>query len=261
MPTSESTSHAPATAWDRTNLDNPHAKEDKPARVRAMFAAIAESYDLNNHLHSLGIDHLWRRAAVRAACVNPGDVVADIACGTGDLTQAFAKHTAASKVLGLDYTPEMLAIARKKQPSAVNADRIEYRDGDALNLDLPDASADVVSIAFGIRNVGDTDRALAEFYRVLKPGGRLVILEFDRPSFAPVRWANHLYCAIIMPRTATLISGDRSGAYLYLPRSVETFMTRHQMLDAMTRAGFKGASRRGLTLGTAACYRATKPTA
>lgn len=224
-----------------------------------MFAAIAKSYDLNNHVHSLGIDHLWRRTAVRAAGVRAGETVADIACGTGDLTQAFAKHTEAARVIGIDYTPEMLDIARQKQPRQVNHDRIEYRDGDALRLELDDASVDVVSIAFGIRNVGDIPRALAEFRRVLRPGGRLVVLEFDRPRFAPIRWANDLYCGAIMPRTATLISGDRSGAYLYLPRSVETFLTREDMLKEIGGAGFQQATHRTLTLGVAACYRAVRP--
>lgn len=224
-----------------------------------MFAAIAGSYDLNNHLHSLGIDHLWRRAAVRAAGVRSGDVVADIACGTGDLTQAFAKHSEASRVIGMDFTPEMLQIARAKQPRAVNHDRIEYRDGDALNLALEDESVDVLSIAFGIRNVGDTSRALSEFVRVLKPGGRLVILEFDRPKLAPVRWMNDLYTKQIMPRTATLISGDRSGAYRYLPRSVETYLSQSDMLAAVQAAGLAQTRVRSLTLGIAACYSAVKP--
>lgn len=247
------------TAWDSQTLADPHARDDKPQRVRSMFAAIAHAYDLNNHLHSLGIDHLWRRAAVRAAKVKQGEVVADVACGTGDLTQAFAKFSQAQRVIGLDFTPEMLEIARQKKDKAAGCDRIEYRDGDALNLPLEDASVDVVSIAFGIRNVGDTPGALGEFFRVLRPGGRLVVLEFDRPPLAPVRWMNGLYTQRIMPLTATLISGDRSGAYRYLPRSVETYLTSPEMVSQMQAARFEGASARRLTLGIAACCTGVRP--
>jgi demethylmenaquinone methyltransferase/2-methoxy-6-polyprenyl-1,4-benzoquinol methylase len=219
-----------------------------------MFGAIAGRYDLNNRLHSFGRDQAWRRHAVRAACVRPGETVVDVACGTGDLTMALARSPAA-RVIGVDFTPAMLEVARRKQSRLDPAlrGRIDYVAGDAMALPLDDASADVVSIAFGIRNVHDPARAVHEFARVLRPGGRMVILEFDRPDFAPVRWLNSLYSGWLMPRTATLVAGDRSGAYRYLPRSVGTFMTRRELCALLARSGFERVVATPLTFGICAC--------
>ncbi len=220
-----------------------------------MFSAIARSYDLNNRLHSMWQDQRWRRLAVRAASVTPGDVVADIACGTGDLTEAFAK-TEASQIMGLDFTPAMLEIAEHKRQTrkVPNPDRISYAEADAQDLPLESDSVDCLSIAFGIRNVKDPLIALSEFSRVLRPGGRLVILEFDRPKFALVRWFNDFYCGQIMPRTATLISRDKSGAYRYLPKSVGKFMSSAELEGAMRRAGFDQVRSRGLSMGICRLY-------
>lgn len=224
-----------------------------------MFSAIARSYDLNNRLHSLWQDQRWRRLAVRAAAVRSGDTVVDVACGTGDLTEAFAR-TEASKILGLDFTPAMLDIAEHKRTARAipRPDRIAYSEADAQDLPLEAASADCVSIAFGIRNVQDPARAVAEFARVLRPGGRLVILEFDRPALAPVRWFNDFYCGRVMPRTATLISRDRSGAYRYLPRSVGSFMSHEKLESMIGAAGFEQVSSRPLSLGICRLYRAVR---
>jgi demethylmenaquinone methyltransferase/2-methoxy-6-polyprenyl-1,4-benzoquinol methylase len=222
-----------------------------------MFSAIAPSYDLNNRLHSFGRDQAWRKKAVQMAAVQSGDTVLDIACGTGDLTEQFAA-TAAGRVVGIDFTPAMLDIAREKVKPRSYASKVEYREGDAMNLAVPDASADVLSIAFGIRNVATPKRAFSEFFRVLKPGGRLIVLEFDRPRTPPMSWGYDLYCGWIMPRTATLISGDRSGAYKYLPASVDSFFTRDQMQQELRNAGFSDVVAKPLTLGICVCYRAIK---
>lgn len=220
-----------------------------------MFAAIAGSYDLNNRIHSLWRDQAWRRAAVRAAQVRQGDLVLDVACGTGDLTQAFARSPAA-RVTGLDFTREMLDHAERKRAALAPAlaGKIDYIEGDAMALPFPDASFDIVSIAFGIRNVAEPARAVGEFARVLRPGGRLVILEFARPSNPLMRWFNDLYCARIMPITATLISRDRSGAYRYLPASVGTFMAREELVNLLESRGFRGVAARPLTMGICMCY-------
>ncbi len=243
-------------AWDDAHLRDPHEAEDKSERVRAMFAAIARRYDLNNRVHSLWCDQAWRRCAVRMAGVRTGDRVLDVACGTGDLTQLFAR-TEASEVVGVDFTPEMLDLAcakRERLEPRVRA-RVSYEVGDAMDLRFEDASFDIVSIAFGIRNVQDPGRALREFVRVLRPGGRLVILEFTTPRLAPVRWFNRFYSGWVMPRTATWLSGDTSGAYRYLPRSVETFRSREQMVREMEDAGAGRVRVRDLSLGICACYR------
>lgn len=221
-----------------------------------MFSAIAGSYDLNNRVHSLGRDQAWRRAAVKAATVRPGDVVLDVACGTGDLTEAFAR-TPAGSVLGVDFTFNMLQHAQRKR-EARQAD-VAYALGDAQQLPAADGSADVVSIAFGIRNVASPQRAIDEFHRVLKPGGRLVILEFSLPRNPILRWGYNLYFRQVLPRTASLIARDRSGAYRYLPQSVNTFIDRPRLMAMMSDAGFVEVTARPLTFGIAVAYRGVKP--
>ena len=237
--------------WEQQELStDPHQRGDKPQKVQAMFSAIAKAYDLNNRLHSFGLDQSWRRRAVALARVKPTDDVVDVACGTGDLTELFARSPARS-VLGLDFTPPMLEIAREKSARVTHAGaRPTYEHGDATALHLPDASADVLSIAFGLRNVGDPQRALGEFRRVLRPGGRLVVLEFDEPRNPIIRSLNRLYTHHIMPFTASLIARDRSGAYRYLPRSVETFLDAGRLREAILAAGFATIEQVPLTFGT-----------
>ena len=244
-------------AWTRADLADPHANLGKPEKVRAMFAAIARRYDLNNRVHSMWRDQAWRRFAVRQADVRGPEEVLDVACGTGDLSFAFV-HAGAARVVGLDFTREMLDIGEVKRERLVESEgaRVSFVQGDAHALPFEEASFDVVSIAFGIRNVADPRRALAEFWRVLRPGGRLVILEFATPRLWPVRLFNDFYCRRIMPVTATLISGDRSGAYKYLPKSVETFMTPAELCRALEEAGFGAVTMRSLSLGICMCYRA-----
>lgn len=264
QPTTPTSGQAPGpTAGKAWSLDelrtSPHARPDKADRVRAMFASIAPSYDLNNRLHSLGMDRLWRRAAVRWARPGADDRCLDLACGTGDLTLALARSTSA-EVVGLDFTPAMLDIARNKLRRREGAlgGRVRFLEGDAMRLPFDDASFDVVTIAFGIRNVTEPAACAREMARVLRPGGRCVILEFDQPRFAPARWLNAVYCARVMPRTASIIAGDRSGAYHYLPKSVGTFMDRRAMLAMLDEAGLRDARARSLSLGICALYRAVK---
>jgi demethylmenaquinone methyltransferase/2-methoxy-6-polyprenyl-1,4-benzoquinol methylase len=224
-----------------------------------MFASIAGRYDLNNRLHSFGLDQRWRRRAVQVAGVTGESDVVDVACGTGDLSEAFA-DAGARRVIGIDFTPQMLDIARDKGRRAGGArSRVIYREGDAMALDLPDASADVVSIAFGIRNVAEPRRAIAEFRRILRPGGRLVILEFSEPRNALIRWSNALYTRRIMPWTAGLVARDRVGAYRYLPRSVQTFLTPQALADMVREAGFGPAFQEPLTFGVCTLTRAAVP--
>lgn len=242
--------------WTRDELANdPHRSDQKAEKVRGMFASIAKSYDLNNRLHSFGRDSAWRTKVVRLAEVCDHERVLDVACGTGELTRAFRKHANPERVVGLDYTAQMLDIARAKP-----RDRIEYIQGDAQALPFPDKSFDVVSIAFGIRNVQEPATAIAEFRRVLAPGGRLLILEFSRPRFPPVRWANDFYSGWLMPRTATLISKDKSGAYYYLPRSVESFLSPRELGIMARDNGFVRWSFHPMTLGVVTITKALAPT-
>jgi demethylmenaquinone methyltransferase/2-methoxy-6-polyprenyl-1,4-benzoquinol methylase len=216
-----------------------------------MFAAIAGRYDLNNRLHSFGRDQAWRRTAVREAGVRPTEDVLDVACGTGDLTEAFADAGPAS-VTGVDFTEPMLDVARGKADRRRRSDGVPrpvYAHGDATALEYDDASFDVVSIAFGIRNVSDPAVALAEFRRVLRPGGRLVVLEFCEPTNPVLRGLNRIYTTRVMPVTASWLARDRSGAYRYLPRSVSTFADRRSLAEMMAAAGFADVTQRPLTFG------------
>lgn len=237
-------------AWTAADLaGDPHVVADKAARVQRMFGAIARRYDLNNRLHSFGLDRAWRARAVREAGVTPSSDVLDVACGTGDLSLAFAR-AGARRVIGADFTPQMLDLAREKaRRRGVSTERLRFEHGDAMNLAYSDASFDIVSIAFGLRNVSDPLRALMEFRRVLKPGGRLVVLEFSRPRNRLIRAGNDFYTRRVMPLTASLIARDRSGAYRYLPRSVETFPEGDDLLDLIRRAGFDSARAVRLTMG------------
>ena len=273
-------------AWSDQDLsENPHENADKATRVQKMFSAIAPSYDINNRVHSLWRDQAWRRAAVKMAELTPGDEVVDVACGTGDLTLAFAESLkgvnkpesiSVGQVRCIDFTYEMLPIAREKSrshvwPSVIGkapsgkcgsprrlSEAVPFLQGDAMNLPLPDACCDVVSIAFGIRNVAKPEKAMAEFYRILKPGGRLIVLEFSLPKNPLLLAGYNVYFKHIMPRTATLIAGDKSGAYKYLPKSVNTFIDREGMQSMMADAGFEDLKHKALTFGIAVCYRGIK---
>ncbi len=237
-------------AWTRAELDNnPHVRDDKPQRVRRMFSAIAGAYDLNNRLHALWLDQSWRRRLVELLAVDHDDDVLDVACGTGDLTTIAACRRPAS-VVGLDFTEAMLEIARTKADrTAFPGVEPTYRWGDAMALDLPDACMSVAMIAFGIRNVQDPATAIAEFHRVLRPGGRLGILEFSEPANGLLRQLNALYTKRIMPWTASLIARDTSGAYHYLPKSVETFSTPADLAAMLQAQGFTVQRQVPLTCG------------
>ncbi len=241
-------------AWKSDQLADPHAAADKAERVRHMFAAIARSYDLNNRVHSLWRDQAWRRKTVKLCQVSPADVVLDVACGTGDLAMAF-RDGGAAQVIGVDFTHEMLQVAEHKQSGIRNPESgIVYADGDAMRLPIADASVDVVSIAFGIRNVALPAKAIGEFARVLRPGGRLAILEFSLPRNALLRGLYNFYFKRVLPRTATWIARDRTGAYKYLPQSVSTFIEREQMLELMHDSGFGDVRAVPLTFGIAVTY-------
>jgi demethylmenaquinone methyltransferase / 2-methoxy-6-polyprenyl-1,4-benzoquinol methylase len=248
-------------AWTTTDLRaNPHAAPDKAARVQRMFAAIARKYDLNNRLHSFGRDVAWRKKAVQLCDVRSSDRVLDVACGTGDLTQAFAAANPAS-VTGLDFTNEMLDIARHKAQRHASAFRgalPNYVQGDAMALPFADASFDIVSIAFGIRNVSDPTKALREFHRVLTPSGRLVVLEFTEPRNRLIAGLNRVYTTRIMPITATVIARDRSGAYRYLPQSVATFYGTNEFADLVASCGFHRPQIRPMTFGVCTAYLAKR---
>lgn len=236
-------------AWNSQSLAQPHRAPDKSVRVRRMFNGIARRYEFINTLFSAGRDTAWRREAVRLAQIGPTDDVLDIAAGTGDFSRVFAAAGARS-VVGVDFAHEMLKLAA----AAKNQTATRWCEADALRLPFANESCSVVSSAFGVRNFADLDEGLREMHRVLRPGGRAVILEFTTPTNRIARAGYHLYSQRIMPFLASLISGDREGAYRYLPRSVVSFPDAEQVCRRLEEAGFVDVQANPLTMRIVTVY-------
>ena len=224
--------------------------------VRRMFAEIAPRYDLVNRVLSLGVDRAWRKAAVRELGLAPGEHVLDACTGTGDLALALAR--ASVRVTGTDFCAEMLVHGQPKSLPASVA-RPRWLAADTLCLPFASGTFDAATVAFGIRNVSDPVAGLAELRRVVRPGGRIVILEFCQPRVPLVRGLYLFYFRRVLPRVGRWISGERLGAYSYLPSSVMAFPEREAFLELMTRAGLGSPRYRLLTCGIAALYRAEVP--
>jgi demethylmenaquinone methyltransferase/2-methoxy-6-polyprenyl-1,4-benzoquinol methylase len=228
---------------------------DKSGTPR-MFNAISRRYDLLNHVLSCNVDRHWRRALVAYARARLGESVLDVATGTGDVAIAFARRTRAARVVGLDPSSGMLEVGRGKVAEADLANRVDLLEGDALALPFPDASFDVVTIAFGLRNLPDYEQGLAEMTRVLKPGGRLAVLEFLPPRGAALL-AYRLYLGAVLPVAGRIISGSPE-AYRYLSTSISGFLESSDVRDLMRGPGLRHVESRRLTGGIAALYRGGK---
>ena len=215
-----------------------------------MFARISARYDLVNRLLSLGIDRSWRAAMLRVAGPLEGRTAVDLCCGTGDVALLLARRGAS--VVGVDFTLEMLALAERKRLRARpdRRSRVAFAHGDATRAPLATASADLATIAFGIRNVDDRGAALRDLARVLRPGGMLVVLEFGRPSGRGLASAYDVYFHSVLPRVGGLVSGDRE-AYAYLPRSVSIWPGPAEFQAEIEAAGFEACGHRALSGGIA----------
>ena len=238
------------TVPDKTNAANEHG-----GRVREMFAGIAKRYDLLNHLLSGNVDKRWRRIVaerVREKLPSEGSRILDVACGTGDLSLTLFENTGA-RVVGTDFCRPMLEIAAGK-----TSDRIPLIEGDALDLPFRDGSFEVVTIAFGLRNLASVEGGLAELRRVLKPGGWVAVLEFSRPANAMMRPLFGLYFTRVLPLMGGLVSGSRM-AYSYLPASVQKFPDQEQLSLLMKQAGFEQVQFENLTGGIAALHMGKRP--
>jgi demethylmenaquinone methyltransferase/2-methoxy-6-polyprenyl-1,4-benzoquinol methylase len=225
-----------------------HAADDKATRVRAMFSGIAPRYDLMNALMTGGRDQAWRRRAARLAAPAAEDRVLDLATGTADLALAFLEETPVESVVGVDFVEGMLTRARAKLRRQ-REKRIRLLAADALALPFPDASFGCVASAFLLRNLADLAKGLAEMRRVTEPGGSVVALEITQPTLPVWRDLFRLYFHYLVPAVGALVSGDR-GAYTYLPRSVERFVTPPELARLMREAGLWDVKITKLGLGT-----------
>lgn len=221
-------------------------------RVRSMFEGIAGRYDLLNHLLSGNTDRRWRRlvADKLRPALGAESYALDVACGTGDLTLALGEISR-GRIVGLDFCRPMLEIAARKP--AAHGRIIPFIEGDALRLPFVDSCFDVVTIAFGLRNLADVERGLGELRRVLKPGGRLAVLEFSQPVWPGFRALFRFYFTRVLPRVGGLVSGSR-GAYEYLPDSVSRFPDQKNLAALMRRVGFAEVAYQNLTGGIAALH-------
>jgi demethylmenaquinone methyltransferase/2-methoxy-6-polyprenyl-1,4-benzoquinol methylase len=225
----------------------------EPTRIRAMFASIAGRYDRANTVLSGGIHHLWRRRAVRWAGAKSGDRVLDCATGTGDLAIAFRDAVAPDGVvIGTDFVPEMLEQARRKAPG------IAFELADVTALPYADASFDIASISFGIRNVGDPGKGISELARVIRPGGCVLVLEFGQPHSRLFGALYAFYRRQLLPRLGALVTGDRA-AYDYLETSAARFPCGDDFVALMREHGdFAEVEYRSLSLGIAYLYKGVR---
>ncbi|PTN10160.1 bifunctional demethylmenaquinone methyltransferase/2-methoxy-6-polyprenyl-1,4-benzoquinol methylase UbiE [Mangrovibacterium marinum] len=226
--------------------------KNKKQQVEQMFDNIAPKYDFLNHFLSLGIDKLWRKKAVRILGGYKPQSVLDVASGTGDFAIATSK-IAPQKIVGFDLSEQMIKVGAEKVKRLKLDHLISFRKGDSENMPFADASFDAITVAFGVRNFENLEKGLQEFYRVLKPGGVAIVLEFSKPKYFPFKQLYKFYFFHILPRLGGLISRDAS-AYSYLPESVMAFPDDQDFLNILKKTGFAESRQWRLSLGIATIY-------
>jgi demethylmenaquinone methyltransferase/2-methoxy-6-polyprenyl-1,4-benzoquinol methylase len=229
--------------------------DKQPADVAAMFDRTAERYDLLNDLLSGGQDRIWRRAVAKAVDAGPGELILDLAAGTGTSSRAFL--SAGARCVACDFSQGMLRVGAARRKAAGVADELRFVAGDALGLPFRDATFDAVTISFGLRNVADTGQALGELLRVTKPGGRIVVCEFSRPTNAFVRFGYHQHLKHGLPLLARLSSNPDS--YNYLGESIMAWPDQATLAGLLAEAGWEAVRWRDLTFGVVALHHARRP--
>ncbi|MFV0278445.1 MAG: bifunctional demethylmenaquinone methyltransferase/2-methoxy-6-polyprenyl-1,4-benzoquinol methylase UbiE [Parahaliea sp.] len=234
-------------------------KDAKAGLVAGVFHSVASRYDLMNDLMSGGIHRIWKRFTIELSGVRRGNAVLDIAGGTGDLAARFGQLVGPEgRVVLADINDSMLRVGRDKLIDTGSQGNIEYVQADAQHLPFPDDSFDCVTIAFGLRNVTDKDLALRSMLRVLKPGGRLLVLEFSKPENELLGKAYDAYSFNILPRMGRLVAGD-SESYQYLAESIRMHPDQHTLKQMMEDAGFAECEFHNMTGGIVALHRGVKP--
>ncbi|RDE90300.1 bifunctional demethylmenaquinone methyltransferase/2-methoxy-6-polyprenyl-1,4-benzoquinol methylase UbiE [Aggregatibacter aphrophilus] len=234
------------------------AKEEKQKLVANVFHSVADKYDLMNDLLSFGIHRLWKRFTIDCSGVRKGQKVLDLAGGTGDFTAKFSRLVGQSgEVVLADINDSMLQVEREKLRNLGVVGNVNYVQANAEALPFPDNTFDCVIISFGLRNVTDKDKALRSMYRVLKPGGRLLVLEFSKPILDPLSKAYNFYSFNILPKIGEMVVND-GESYRYLAESIRMHPAQEPLKEMMLQAGFEEVSYYNLTAGIVALHRGYK---
>lgn len=228
-------------------------EKDKSEKVQGVFSSVASKYDVMNDVMSLGIHRVWKDAMMDWLAPSRGQALLDVAGGTGDISFRFLKRASGANAIVLDLTEPMLAEGRKRAENVGISGQLKWVVGDAMALPFEDDSFDVYTISFGIRNVTDPQKALSEAYRVLKPGGRIMVLEFSHIPNDLLQWFYDKYSFNVIPRLGQIIASDRSS-YQYLVESIRKFPKQEPFIKLVNAAGFENTKFRNLTMGVACLH-------
>ena len=228
-------------------------EKDKSEKVQGVFSSVASKYDVMNDVMSLGIHRAWKDAMMDWLAPIRGQALLDVAGGTGDISFRFLKRASGANATVLDLTESMLAEGRKRAENVGISGQLEWVVGDAMALPFEDDSFDVYTISFGIRNVTDPQKALSEAYRVLKPGGRIMVLEFSHIPNDLLQWFYDKYSFNVIPMLGQIIASDRSS-YQYLVESIRKFPKQESFMKLVNAAGFENTKFRNLTMGVACLH-------
>jgi demethylmenaquinone methyltransferase/2-methoxy-6-polyprenyl-1,4-benzoquinol methylase len=231
--------------------------ETKKEQVATMFNNISGTYDFLNHFLSLGIDIIWRRKAIKELLSIKPRIVLDVATGTGDFAFESIDILHPEKIIGVDISEGMLAVAKKKIKDRNLGHVFSVQMGDSEGLNFEDNTFDAITVAFGVRNYENLEKGLADMLRVLKPAGKIVILEFSKPKAFPIKQGYHIYFKYVTPFFGKLFSKDKR-AYTYLPESVAAFPDGIDFITLMEKVGYKNTKHRPLTFGISAIYTGVK---